>query len=97
MRLFAQKLLFVHCTILYCSSSYYLCISYLCISVSNRVVYLNFGSPAYSVYEDHEGPWCIELTLDKPAVFEVTVVVIDFGGTATSKLCNYYFIWNMNL
>ena len=59
-------------------------------------VYLSFSNETYRVYED-EGLPCVKLTIDKPAVSNITILVNDVSDTATRKFSNYYFIWNMKL
>ena len=49
------------------------------------LVELNFSSIVYEIYED-DGQFCFNLTLAKPAVFDITVEVVEEDVTATSEL-----------
>ena len=59
----------------------------------NYIDYLNFNQSEYGIFED-EGPLCITLTLDKPALFNTTVEVIEVGNGATGKHSTQKFkVW----
>ena len=59
----------------------------------NYIDYLNFSQSEYEIFED-EGPLCITLTLDKPALFDTTVEVIEVGNGATGKHSTQRFkVW----
>ena len=74
--------------------TYTMC-SYLCMSCRLLIqinfvflVYLNFSQLEYCVYEDHDGPFCIELTYDKPAPVNTIITIITFDlPNLRSKLC----------
>ena len=51
----------------------------------NYTVYLNFSEPGYQQYED-EGPICITLKLDKSALSDMTIEVIEKNITASGEL-----------
>ena len=65
----------------------------MCISV----VTLSFSSTTYEGYE-HDGLLCVTLTLDKPALSDTNVEIIESSYTATSKFSKsyirYHFIYN---
>ena len=50
----------------------------------NYVDYLNFSQPTYQIFED-EGFLCINLTFDKPALFDTTVQVNEIESSAIGK------------
>ena len=50
----------------------------------NYVDYLNFSQPTYQVFED-EGFLCINLTFDKPALFNTTVQVDEIESSTIGK------------
>ena len=52
------------------------------------LVVLNFGSTMYNFNENEDGLFCFNLTLDKPALFDMIVEVIEEADTATSELCS---------
>ena len=53
------------------------------------LVYLMFSSKDYDVYE-HDEELCVTVTLDKPALFNTFIEIVDTPGTAIGKLCNHY-------
>ena len=45
-----------------------------------------FSKGDFGIYE-HEGQVCINVTLNKPALFDTFVQLVESHGSATSKLC----------
>lgn len=58
------------------------------------LVYLNFSSAKYEVYEDAVS-LCITVTHDRPAAYDTTVQILEESGTAISKFFATTLIYYM--
>ena len=59
------------------------------------LVYLNFSSSRYEGYE-HDGELCVTVTLDKPALFNTAIQILQSHVTATGKWCSHYIHMNID-